>query len=696
MKTLSLRTKLLLSSALVSVILLAAAYKVVVGIVKQAESDVLDSYAGLATGIGSSIAAQFYERYGDVQAFALNPVFKTSNAPAISTLLNDYVRLYGIYSLIVYTDARGTILATNTISANGQPIPEARKLWGQSYASAPWYAEVSAGRFSDDPEAGFAGTYVEDAHEDPIATQAYGTPMFGNSFSAPVRDVQGKIQGVISNRSDWKWVEGELELFLAKAKASGMHDVEMTVLNKDGAIISELDGTVSSDGKVQRNLDVLGKFNLFEKKVEAALRLRDNRRGSIFSVHARKKIEQVAGFTIIADKKILPALSWGVLVRRPKDAAMNTVNRLKTTVFGVAAGFAFVLLLGGWYLSYWLTRVFTKAYDEIWGTSAKLDTFSQNLSTMAQDLSSSAARLSSNVERTVSSMEEIGSMVQRTTESCSEAKGISTSSNASARDATAAAVSMTQSMNDIVQSSLQIQELSQMIDEIEGRTKVINDIVFETRLLSFNASIEAARAGAQGRGFAVVAEEIGKLAQVSGRAAEEIRALITESHEKVRRVLDVIRSSVEAGKVVAQDCQAKIQQSSDFTQQISDSVSSISAAANEQSKGVEDGRNAMHEIGRVTHVTSSSASDLSTQAGALRSHSETLIRSIGTLRDILYGAVDPNTTHDTSAPRTQSAGEASSGAGPIKKKGVVTLLRAAKGTQQGRGTGAKDSHKPAA
>ena len=50
--------------------------------------------------------------------------------------------------------------------------------------------------------------------------------------------------------------------------------------------------------------------------------------------------------------------------------------------------------------------------------------------------------------------------------------------------------------------------------------------MFKTQLLSFNASIEAARAGQHGRGFAVVAEEVGHLAQTSGKAAEEIRNLL--------------------------------------------------------------------------------------------------------------------------------------------------------------------------
>ncbi|MHA0111674.1 methyl-accepting chemotaxis protein, partial [Klebsiella pneumoniae] len=75
----------------------------------------------------------------------------------------------------------------------------------------------------------------------------------------------------------------------------------------------------------------------------------------------------------------------------------------------------------------------------------------------------------------------------------------------------------------------QLQSISNIIGEISAKTNIINDIVFKTQLLSFNASIEAARAGQHGRGFAVVAEEVGNLAQMSGNAAKEIRALLEDS-----------------------------------------------------------------------------------------------------------------------------------------------------------------------
>ena len=81
-----------------------------------------------------------------------------------------------------------------------------------------------------------------------------------------------------------------------------------------------------------------------------------------------------------------------------------------------------------------------------------------------------------------------------------------------------------------------VSQIVDLIREIEDKTKVINDIVFQTKLLSFNASVEAARAGEYGKGFSVVAEEVGNLAEMSGHASKEIEGLLSHSISQVENL----------------------------------------------------------------------------------------------------------------------------------------------------------------
>ena len=99
--------------------------------------------------------------------------------------------------------------------------------------------------------------------------------------------------------------------------------------------------------------------------------------------------------------------------------------------------------------------------------------------------------------------------------------------------------------NELDQSIKDLNQALLAIEKIAEKTKLINEIVFQTKLLSFNASVEAARAGEQGKGFAVVAEEVGKLAQMSGNVSNEIASIVDSSLKTVKETVAQTKTKVE-------------------------------------------------------------------------------------------------------------------------------------------------------
>src|SRR5206468_4918685 len=107
-------------------------------------------------------------------------------------------------------------------------------------------------------------------------------------------------------------------------------------------------------------------------------------------------------------------------------------------------------------------------------------------------------------------------------------------------------------VGEVVETMKGINDSSKRIVDIIG---VIDGIAFQTNILALNAAVEAARAGEQGRGFAVVASEVRSLAQRSAQAAKEIKALISDSVEKV----DVGSKQVDDAGRTMSDIVASIQ-----------------------------------------------------------------------------------------------------------------------------------------
>jgi methyl-accepting chemotaxis protein len=182
-------------------------------------------------------------------------------------------------------------------------------------------------------------------------------------------------------------------------------------------------------------------------------------------------------------------------------------------------------------------------------------------------------------------------------------------------------------------------EVIKLIKEIDSKTKIINDIVFQTKLLSFNASVEAARAGANGKGFAVVAEEVGNLAVMSGKAALEISNLlhssvkrvdeiVIHSQESMEKIVEIGRTTIEEGKQRASDCNEIFDLISKDSNHICSILMDINSGTIEQSRGIEEVNKSMLQLNEVANKGEQIAQESLQMSTKLKEQSEVLDRVV--------------------------------------------------------------------
>ena len=250
------------------------------------------------------------------------------------------------------------------------------------------------------------------------------------------------------------------------------------------------------------------------------------------------------------------------------------------------------------------------------------------------------------MQETASSVDEINAMVSRNAENAQQSQQISRASLDAVEKAKMVIGGLIESVNEIGQSNSdvatqiensnrEIGEIVRVITEIGHKTKVINDIVFQTKLLSFNASVEAARAGEQGKGFAVVAEEVGNLAQMSGNAAREISSMLDGSIKKVEEIVNQTqnrvgsliikgKAKVETGLGSARLCGEALNEIVSNVTRVNSMVTEIAVASKEQADGVLEINRAMGELDKVTQQNSAATRQTSVSAEQLSKQADTM------------------------------------------------------------------------
>jgi methyl-accepting chemotaxis protein len=351
--------------------------------------------------------------------------------------------------------------------------------------------------------------------------------------------------------------------------------------------------------------------------------------------------------------------AWAINVTVPVSAIMGPVNDLMMYQIGGCAVGLFILVVVVFILSNAVSRPLYRARETMRTSVEKIGESAHHLENLSQQVASANTQQASAIQETVSSLNEINAMVQRTLEGSTESASAADESGDLANAGRNSMAEMIAAINAISESnhtvldqvndsSRNLVEIVQLIKEIEDKTKVINDIVFQTKLLSFNASVEAARAGENGKGFAVVAEEIGSLANMSGAAAKEISLLLSNSTAKVTQIVDESQSKVEritrtstekvaAGVRIAEACGRSLEQIVTTVGKVNTLVREIASASQEQARGVNEITKAMEQIDEATHANAATSQKTADHAGELMQEAHELQGAVEILETEVLG-----------------------------------------------------------
>ena len=229
------------------------------------------------------------------------------------------------------------------------------------------------------------------------------------------------------------------------------------------------------------------------------------------------------------------------------------------------------------------------------------------ISNGAQSVAQGASEQAASLQQAASSLEEMAGMTRRNAENTREARNLAASTRTAAKDGETVVVQMVHAMDEI-------RKASNATAEIIGD---INQISFQTNLLALNAAVEAARAGEAGRGFAVVAEEVRNLAQRSKEAAT--------------RTEDLIRRSValaERGESLSGQVQTHLGSIVTSVAQVTDIVTEIAAASEEQARGIDQINVSVGEMDQVVQRAAANAEESSSSARELETQADTMTQLV--------------------------------------------------------------------
>jgi len=322
------------------------------------------------------------------------------------------------------------------------------------------------------------------------------------------------------------------------------------------------------------------------------------------------------GYTIIGGYAPVNVMDWRVAAGQPTAVYETAIRKVRTLLLAVSGG---ILLLAILIFSLVISRIvrpLRSLVNTLGASVRQVRLAASQVNSASQALASATSQQAASLEETSAALEELTGMTRQNADNALSANKLMARADELMHLADDKMGQLVTAMDEITQASQDTKKIIKTIDEI----------AFQTNLLSLNAAVEAARAGDAGAGFAVVADEVRSLSQRSAEAARNTTGMIETSVQRIN----------EGGTMMQETSIAYAEVQSTISQ-VKHLIAEISEASKEQAVGLDSISQAVHQMDLVVQNNAASSEQTAASSNETARETDNIERDITSLDAMVNG-----------------------------------------------------------